>query len=609
MANYLFQFTIGPVQSFIAQARKLQDLYAGSELLSALCRKAIDEAKRQGMEIIFPQLDKHTRSIPNRFVASISCEEKELAGKGSAIEKVVREEFKNIAERAIGKIRPPEGFKEQIENHLEIFWLFVPEEDNYYAAYQELERQLGGLKNIRAFRQYPETGRKCSIDGERNALFFGPDTNSELIIANRGVPVLADDVWINPNEGLSAVSFVKRNYRKSASNFESTAGIAVMDYVKHLEAKAYDEYKELFRAGNQLLFDEQLCYEENLTERYFKKQGLSSLTRKLEEIKKQYKKIFTKGEPPKYYAVLAFDGDNMGKVVGGGFLKEEFQKTHLKEFQKEVSRLLGAYAEHAKNLLNEKSEFGRVVYAGGDDFLGFVNLKHLFTVLQSLRCTFEDKVNRQLKVKFGTKLKEDFNFTFSAGLVIAHYKMPLHFVLQRVREMEKRAKDDGRNRLAIAVLKHSGESHEAIIPWDLATDTENKLFCKNVANLEKIIFYLTPKEKKKQAAFSDTFIRNAERELYLLTNQDGTLYEGGRNNQMLISLAKAEIKRLLKRSVNPALPNKDEICDDMYQLLTDFLPETENENRLREVSIDNFMELMKVALFIKRKTISHEHSI
>ncbi|NTW88345.1 MAG: hypothetical protein HGB26_04300 [Desulfobulbaceae bacterium] len=31
--QYLFLFTIGPVQSFIAQARKTRDLYAGSAIL------------------------------------------------------------------------------------------------------------------------------------------------------------------------------------------------------------------------------------------------------------------------------------------------------------------------------------------------------------------------------------------------------------------------------------------------------------------------------------------------------------------------------------------------------------------------------------------------
>lgn len=35
-SSYLFLFTIGPVQSFIAQARKTRDLYAGSKILGGL---------------------------------------------------------------------------------------------------------------------------------------------------------------------------------------------------------------------------------------------------------------------------------------------------------------------------------------------------------------------------------------------------------------------------------------------------------------------------------------------------------------------------------------------------------------------------------------------
>lgn len=41
MKNYLFLFTISPVQSFISQARKVQDLAAGSKLLSDLISEAI----------------------------------------------------------------------------------------------------------------------------------------------------------------------------------------------------------------------------------------------------------------------------------------------------------------------------------------------------------------------------------------------------------------------------------------------------------------------------------------------------------------------------------------------------------------------------------------
>ena len=41
MKSFLFQLSIGPVQSFIAQARKAHDLFAGSALLTKLREDAM----------------------------------------------------------------------------------------------------------------------------------------------------------------------------------------------------------------------------------------------------------------------------------------------------------------------------------------------------------------------------------------------------------------------------------------------------------------------------------------------------------------------------------------------------------------------------------------
>jgi CRISPR-associated protein Cmr2 len=60
MRNLLL-FTIGPVQSFISQARKTQDLYAGSKLLSVLIGEAIKFVGEDNM--IFP---KYGKAMPGR---------------------------------------------------------------------------------------------------------------------------------------------------------------------------------------------------------------------------------------------------------------------------------------------------------------------------------------------------------------------------------------------------------------------------------------------------------------------------------------------------------------------------------------------------------------
>ena len=66
----LLTFSIGPVHSFIEQARRISDVWAGSYLLSHLTRQAISEAHRAGgCEMIFPFLPKGSTipdGLPNR---------------------------------------------------------------------------------------------------------------------------------------------------------------------------------------------------------------------------------------------------------------------------------------------------------------------------------------------------------------------------------------------------------------------------------------------------------------------------------------------------------------------------------------------------------------
>src|SRR5579875_3356078 len=57
--RYLLMFHLGPVQPFIAQARKTSDLWMGSYLLSWLMRKSLEEVyKDNSSGLIFPYLGK-----------------------------------------------------------------------------------------------------------------------------------------------------------------------------------------------------------------------------------------------------------------------------------------------------------------------------------------------------------------------------------------------------------------------------------------------------------------------------------------------------------------------------------------------------------------------
>jgi CRISPR-associated protein Cmr2 len=86
MSQY-FHFTLGPVQSFVAQARRTRDFWAGSFILSWLSAVAMREVQKQDGDgsIVFPKPDKaflgalekdgkgpRQGSVPNRFKATWS---------------------------------------------------------------------------------------------------------------------------------------------------------------------------------------------------------------------------------------------------------------------------------------------------------------------------------------------------------------------------------------------------------------------------------------------------------------------------------------------------------------------------------------------------------
>jgi CRISPR-associated protein Cmr2 len=565
MNQHLFLFTIGPVQSFIAQARKTQDLYAGSQILSKLTEAGIVAF---GGDIIFP--NKQNNSKPNRFLGKIeNCQD--LQKLGTQVENAVKDKFKELAEKAFnesGAKSKPNFFDKQICNHLEIFWIFEPIENDtneaYKTAYKNIEQNLGAIKNVRTFNQMPETGRKCSLDGERNALFFGKNTNNkywadEKWNKNSGAVELyeQDEAKVGKGEGLSAVSLLKRFY--SNEGFPSTAKIALMQDEKAIDKKpeikqCLASYKRIFSGQKEFLleclrikenikfdnkkelikqFDYQQLFEENIDEKNIPNPEQLVCAKKLYSSLKSYFKT-------KYYALLIFDGDNMGKWLSGVNLKSD----NLEDFHEHLSEKLGNFAQNIDSYL--QGYHFKTVYAGGDDYLGFVNLHSLFDVLQTLRQKFKEEVSDKLKEwkKDNKTITFDITqeLTFSAGICIAHYKTPLDIVLRTAKAMEHKAKEEGgRDAFAISVLKHSGECHETC--YSFKND-----------NLEKIQ-YITNGLLNEE--FSRKFISVLGLEIRLLADDNNDFFRKKTRDNDIIgqSIAFSEIRRTIKRAKNLSTPD------------------------------------------------------
>jgi len=87
MTTRYFHFTLGPVQGFVAQARRTRDFWAGSFILSWLAAVAMRSVQKQQGEIVFPFPDKNylnwleghgkkspprQGNVPNRFKAKVT---------------------------------------------------------------------------------------------------------------------------------------------------------------------------------------------------------------------------------------------------------------------------------------------------------------------------------------------------------------------------------------------------------------------------------------------------------------------------------------------------------------------------------------------------------
>jgi len=590
MQKHLFLFTVGPVQSFIAQARKTQDLYAGSQILSDLIKVGILKIPNWKEQIIFPILDETDdyQSLPNRFIALVESSESDLKQLGETIETAIREALKKIAIASLGTRRKPIDFDEQINRHLDIHWAFHLVENNYQTSYKELESLLGSIKNIRSFEQLGnglgEAGRKCSLDGENNALFFGKNTNKRFFNKKwnpYAIELAEGSVKIAPNEGLSAISFVKRFYKTRETNkgFGSTTEIALLNSLNKVDTKILEHFKDTFNKRKLIQlceeegaikingkvwedFNEQFYYEENLIEKYIPcKAQLKIAKKRHQAVQKAFKNSKVKFD--RYYAIFLFDGDKMGDQLSAAKQPAE---------HKDFSILLANFAKQARAIVNKH---GQTVYAGGDDFLGFVNLHYLFEVMIQLRELFGEWFNKNIESGGDTQL------TFSAGIVIAHYKTPLAEVLKMARQVEAKAKNEGnRNAFCMTVMKHSGEIQETVFNW--GTNNENW----------KAIQYIT--KQLNAGVFSNKFITNLTITLYQLAGLEL------RNITKLPDAAfRVEFSRLLKRALIKPIQkeeNEKKIRNMVEKLMLLFFESKSKKN------IRNFIHALHIADFLSRKT-------
>lgn len=751
--NSLFLFTIGPVQSFIKQARKTQDFYMGSFMLSYFTFIAIKELinkygptsviypdlykqslvdwflKKKGIEVLdFKKENLLLPTIPNKFVAIIPTSKKEeIENLANELKNSIKEEIKKVKQTIVDelKLNEEQELKKRLEEHLaefpQIYWVAIPwkvqgeninlkdlkdflegnliqafeclwdfAENNgefppnigliYETLYFTLEKSMGIRKNLREFKQTSEIGRKCSVCGERNVLFFREKNNPNKFLKNEPKPLnLINKVslkTIADGEGLCGLCFVKRFFEKYLEkeissvfknlSFPSTAEIACANFKAKALKIAQEEFKEYEKKFREVFDESSLWtfpvpklrekvkktleghwfYEENLRIKEFERTLEVSEEKisedKISELKEILKKLTHKvGLPSSYYAVIKLDGDNMGKWLSGellpqiefaynsqvwGRLPEEFKEELKKCFkplnlEKKDSRKILTPAIHASistalrnyalefvRKIVEEEHFGKLVYAGGDDVLAFVNLEDLWNVMHKLRAAFSGHVvfkksdNGKISIEVdwnnstGFVLKDGkylltmgFQAGASMGIVIAHYKAPLQIVLGKVSaalEIAKNLKyeDKEKDAFCLVLMRRSGEERITKLKWKYNKDFDTMEKLKEIS--EKF------NEKNKEGYFSSKFIYQLQEEFVKLK----------KNEKLIITpdAFECELYRILLRAYNGSKKGEEKksFSKDFCSLLIKIYEKMEE-------NFENFINLLLIVSFV-RSEISKE---
>lgn len=509
MSDYLLACSIGPIQEFIAAARRTRDLWFGSHLLSQISKavaKAIAEEIGQE-KLIFPAVSDLAllQADSQLTVANIILAEIPSTITPQEIASVAREAAKDYwlqnANQTEGYIQNltrssqagainQELWKEQIADVVEFYSAWVPMGTDYKKARGRVMRLLAGRKACRDFLQ-PSNNidlkrvPKSSLDGRRETVLKRNNSKSDLDKRLR----LAE------GEQLDVVGLVKRLGNKKQP-YPSVARIAADPWLRKVERVAannpsFEQLKASCETlGNNVIhtinrekFPQYKIFPfEGTTVYPSRYQDLSEetgvpvkqlqnelsepvkgLDNYLGEPVRELAKILG-GEPSPYVAILVADGDRMGKVIS---------EIDSPEKHRRFSEELCEFAKYADEII--KKEYGICVYAGGDDVLAFLPVDH------ALSCA------RRLSEKF-LEILQDWKDssgnvpTLSVGLAIGHFMEPLEDLRCYGQIAEKLAKQKNENRpneipfkerngLAILIYPRSGCEFGVREQWQDGNDS------------------------------------------------------------------------------------------------------------------------------------------
>ncbi|MEA5575946.1 type III-B CRISPR-associated protein Cas10/Cmr2 [Anabaena sp. UHCC 0451] len=450
--NKYTAITFAPVQGFIEKSRKLRDLYGGSLILSYLSQQIVSYVKSPDNDLVLisPALPSVQKGMPNRILIKGEMSKEEA-------EKIILSAWKEmlrVCREWIETELPPPEFKYEWEREWSLWGCHTWE--IFQGCGCCIEAAMNDLETKKLSRDWTAVnwiGESSSLTGTDGIAFpgLGSDYRNPKTLdykydddqikefytrLARKLDNCPDDKepegkFIAPNEKLSIPELVKR--------------LVTLPEIADLISREKPKDKRLAKL-----------------------KGFKEIDRKP-----------TDTTPGQWTGWFMGDGDKVGEHLkklalenNDGQSITEFSnairgwgQNFEKEFPKELGNIANSISiqDSSQDRLFPK-KLGRIVYAGGDDFLGII-----------YNPIFQKKSHKQISgfvaykwlLTLNDKWKEHGEkINVSVGFVWVAGSVPQRDVLQHCREAEKVAKSLDRNRVTIRVVFNSGQYVQWTCPWD-----------------------------------------------------------------------------------------------------------------------------------------------
>ncbi len=506
--NTLLAIELGPVNAFVAAARKTRDFWAGSWMMSELAKAAargVVEACGGGHEVLIfpaPLSSDDLKADSDLVVADVILAELPVgvspAQAALQAKTAAHQHWTHLAKEA-KKGCKFDGFREEVWDLqtaelnpvtagevIECYaaWVkcsgdYKKNEGTYTTDRQRLMRLLSGRTNCRNFPVLKGKAGvpKSSLDGARESVLPEPTERGE----EESIPtdVRRGELRVSAGEQLDAFGVTKRT-TGGKRQYPSTSRIAADAWLRGAKARCPTEYTA-FTETCKLLADKQFLtkvgegrypqyksfpyegaavYETRHSELFEeatgklasqkRAAGQQSRDKDLENLKAALAAVVKKhGEPDPHYAIFSADGDRVGEALGRLTSPEE---------HREFSQKLAAFAGQVHEIVGKEPPDGFngvSVYVGGDDVIVLLPVDRAVECCEQIAATFKKQLEN-----YGDSI------TLSGGLVIAHHSDALEDVLAWAEESKNAAKDGGRNSIVVRLQPRGGAPISVLKSWN-----------------------------------------------------------------------------------------------------------------------------------------------